>query len=59
MEDYFEMPFGKHKGENLYELPSGYLKWLAENCDWNTEVQEEADEEFWHRDQSGTHIWED
>lgn len=54
-----KMPFGKYKGEDIEDLPSDYLRWLAGNCDWNTEIQEEADEEYWHRDQSNTHIWED
>jgi hypothetical protein len=26
----FTMPFGKHAGKPLSELPSGYLRWLAE-----------------------------
>ena len=31
------MPFGKHKGKFISELPSSYLHWLAENCE-NEEV---------------------
>jgi uncharacterized protein (DUF3820 family) len=27
------MPFGKHKGRELEELPDGYLLWLAENVE--------------------------
>lgn len=27
------MPFGKHKGESIADLPSSYLRWLAEQ-DW-------------------------
>ncbi|MGH8373261.1 MAG: putative quorum-sensing-regulated virulence factor [Gammaproteobacteria bacterium] len=27
------MPFGKHKGKTIEDLPSSYLHWLAENCE--------------------------
>lgn len=27
------MPFGKHFGEPLQQVPSGYLRWLLEKCD--------------------------
>jgi hypothetical protein len=26
------MPFGKHKGEELEDIPVGYLEWVLENC---------------------------
>jgi hypothetical protein len=29
--DTFVMPFGKHKGKPLAEVPAGYLTWLLEN----------------------------
>jgi hypothetical protein len=28
-----KMPFGKHKGKELTEIPKGYLRWLR-NQDW-------------------------
>jgi DNA polymerase-3 subunit epsilon len=35
------MPFGKHKGENIQELPTSYLKWAKGNMDkLNTESPE-------------------
>jgi len=27
------MPFGKHKGKNMADVPTGYLKWCANNFD--------------------------
>ena len=47
------IPFGKYKGTNIEDLPSSYLKWLAENCD-NDEICEAADEEYrWRKDNNG------
>jgi uncharacterized protein (DUF3820 family) len=28
-----KMPWGVFDGEELEGIPSGYLKWLAENCE--------------------------
>jgi hypothetical protein len=28
-----EMPFGKHKGTKLEEVPKHYLLWILDNCD--------------------------
>lgn len=42
--------FGKYKGKDLEEIPSGYLKWLAENCE-DDEVATAADDEYnWRTD---------
>ncbi len=27
----FVMPFGKHKGKKMADLPGGYLQWIVEN----------------------------
>jgi exodeoxyribonuclease X len=27
------MPFGKHKGTKLRDLPADYVRWLTENID--------------------------
>lgn len=27
----FTMPFGKHKGKKLTEIPESYVKWMLEN----------------------------
>jgi hypothetical protein len=26
------MPFGRHKGKDLTEIPRGYLRWALKNC---------------------------
>jgi len=36
-------------------LPSSYLLWLAENCDWDTKIQEAADEEWQWRERYNEH----
>lgn len=51
------MPWGKHKGEFIDQLPSGYLKWLAENCE-NDEIASEADDEYRWRSLNQEH-WEE
>lgn len=38
-----KMPFGKHKGEDLEDLPTGYLQWLAENVEGRAELVREAE----------------
>lgn len=45
-----KMPWGKHKDEEIEDLPSDYLKWLAENCE-DDDICEAADEEYrWRKD---------
>lgn len=40
MEDWDLMPFGKHKGKEMEDVPADYLLWLhKEGCE-NLEVQE-------------------
>ncbi len=47
------MPWGKHRGQDIEDLPTDYLKWLAENCD-DDDVCDAADEEYrWRRDHGG------
>ncbi len=31
MTDNYQMPFGKHRGEKLGNVPAGYLMWLWDN----------------------------
>ncbi len=55
MSEGIVMPFGKHKGEYIQALPSSYLLWLAQNCDWNDRICEAADEEWQWRDKYNEH----
>ena len=52
-----QMPWGKFKGKEIHELPSGYLKWLAENVD-DEVIATEADEEYQHRERYNVHQWD-
>lgn len=49
------MPFGKFRGHEIDTLPSSYLHWLAQNCDWNVMICEEADEEWQYRERYNVH----
>lgn len=51
------MPYGKFKGKEMWQIPSGYLKWMAENLD-NDDLCEAADEEYQHRERYNTHWWD-
>lgn len=41
-----KMPFGKYKGQQLEDLPTSYLYWLAENIEGNAELVKEAEEQL-------------
>lgn len=51
------MPYGKHKGTRICDLPSFYLKWIAENISENTEQGKKiclgADTEYQQRLRNG------
>ena len=51
------MPWGAHRGKTIKEIPSGYLKWLAENCE-DEEICCAADEEYRNRTDNDSHFWE-
>jgi hypothetical protein len=51
------MPFGKHKGKTMEEIPSGYLKWMADKLD-DDDLCEAADAEYQWREQHRKHFWE-
>jgi hypothetical protein len=43
------MPWGAFKGKTIEELPSSYLKWLAENSH-DEEIAQAANEEYMWRE---------
>ncbi len=55
-----KMPFGKHKGCEITDLPSSYLLWIAEN--WredsphNKAICEAADIEWQWREKNNCHL---
>ena len=52
------MPWGKHQGKEIAEVESGYLKWLSERCE-DELIAEEAEVEYWWREENGEHFWGD
>ncbi len=52
------MPWGKFKGKSIEEIPSGYLRWLKDNCE-DDEIMKSAEDEYVFRDKWNTHFWED
>ena len=56
MEPQMRMPYGAFKGKEMHEIPSSYLRWLAENAGETITVA--ADEEWRWRDNMRQH-WED
>ena len=56
------MPFGKHRGKDIGDVPSNYLYWLLEQ-DWmgekkNWELLEAIEHEIAVRDRSYAHFYE-
>jgi hypothetical protein len=49
--------FGKHKGEDITDVPSDYLHWLSTNHE-DAEIAEAAEEEYQRREAEFEHIWE-
>lgn len=49
------MPFGKHQGKTIEELPTAYLTWMAENFGKDkADLVEAAEAELEYRYQHGT-----
>jgi hypothetical protein len=55
--DDIKMPFGKYKGEYIYDLPINYLEWLYENIELRGDIQEAVskaiDEYYWAKSRRG------
>jgi uncharacterized protein (DUF3820 family) len=41
-----KMPFGKYKGQDLDDLPEGYLQWIAENVEGHAALVQEAEDQL-------------
>ena len=50
------MPFGKHAGKTIEELPSSYLRWVCENVEDNDEITESAADELKWRTDNNAHF---
>lgn len=49
--------FGKHRGMHIEDIPSGYLKWLSENCE-DVDICNAAMDEYQCREDSNEHFWD-
>jgi hypothetical protein len=43
---YEKMPFGKHKGELMTDIPHSYWQWGMKNTDWFNEQADNYDPDF-------------
>jgi len=48
-----KMPWGKHKGEDLENLDSGYLRWIAENVTSDAQLVQECENQLVLREGQG------
>jgi hypothetical protein len=51
------MPWGKYKGEEIEDIESDYLHWLAANANDDV-IATVADEEWRRREDAGEHFYE-
>ena len=49
--------FGKYKGKTIEEIPSGYLRWMRDNCE-EDDLVDDAARELQFRDDHSTHFEE-
>jgi hypothetical protein len=47
-----KMPFGRHVGIEVADVPAGYLRWLRDNCELYGELADEVDEALAVREKS-------
>jgi hypothetical protein len=43
---HVRMPFGKHRGKLLGDVPDGYLSWLLRECDLDDWLRQAVEEEM-------------
>jgi uncharacterized protein (DUF3820 family) len=48
-----KMPFGKHKGEDLEDIPTSYLQWVAENVEGREALITEVELQLTMREGAG------
>lgn len=48
-----KMPFGKYKGQDLEDIPDGYLQWVAENVTTHAPLVKEAEAQLTMRKGEG------
>ena len=53
------MPWGKHRGEDVEDLPTGYLQWIAENVTGADALVREAEEQLALREGRGRVVKDD
>ena len=51
------MPFGVHRGKDIEDIPSDYLKWIINKVTTNDELVEAAEQEYDFREKWKTHFW--
>lgn len=49
------LDFGMHDGEDIEDVPSGYLEWIVDKLDNRPDVVEEAEAELEYRKKWGKH----
>jgi hypothetical protein len=47
------MPFGKYKGQQVEDIPDGYLRWALENCNLTADLQKEMEDQLGAREGQG------
>ena len=52
------MPWGKHKGRLLCDIPSDYLHWLFDKSEADDELKEAAEAEYEFRARWNQHFWD-
>ena len=44
--DFEEMPFGKHKGTCIDQLPASYIEWILENTDVDGWLRQQLEKSY-------------
>jgi len=52
-----KMPWGKHKGLVIKFIPTSYLQWVRDNCDWDDVIVVAFEEEINRRTDENDHVW--